>query len=92
MVSTSTNSHLQNRNGHYHLRLRIPSDLSSLTSLTEIVKSLKTTNLKTAKIEALPYVQGISLTSSSTQVWIHYNGSSHRASCVPFEEETQGFA
>jgi integrase len=44
MIST----HLQNRNGIYHLRLRIPSDLSVLIPQAEIVKSLKTTNPKTA--------------------------------------------
>ncbi|MFZ4856968.1 MAG: DUF6538 domain-containing protein [Desulfuromonadaceae bacterium] len=52
--------HLQYRNGHYHLRLRIPSDLTSLIPQTEIVKSLKTSNLKTARDSSLPYIQGIS--------------------------------
>lgn len=61
MISTS---YLQNRNGKYHLRVRIPSDLSSLLPQTEIVKSLKTTNMKIAKVSSLPYLQGISQTFS----------------------------
>ncbi len=56
--------HLQNRNGHYHLRLRIPSDLSPLIPQREIVKSLKTTSLKTARDSSLQYIQGITQTSS----------------------------
>lgn len=52
-------SYLQNRNGHYHLRLRIPADLASLIFQSEIVKSLKTTSLKNAKDSSLLYLQGI---------------------------------
>jgi hypothetical protein len=59
-----SNSYLKNRNGNYSLRFRIPSDLSPLLQQAEIVKSLKTSNLKTAKVSALPYVQGITQTFS----------------------------
>lgn len=52
-------SYLQNRNGHYHLRIRIPSDLSYIIPQTEIVKSLKTSNLKVAKDSSLQYIQVI---------------------------------
>jgi len=55
MLST----YLKNRNGHYHLRCRVPADLSSCFPQSEIVKSLKTTNLKTARDSSLPYIQGI---------------------------------
>ena len=54
-----SNTYLQNRNGHYHLRYRVPADLSSLLPQSEIVKSLKTSNLKSAKDSSLPYIQGI---------------------------------
>jgi hypothetical protein len=38
----STSSYLQNRNGHYHLRLKIPSDLSSLKHYE--IATMKETN------------------------------------------------
>lgn len=60
-----SSSYLKNRNGHYHLRLRIPSDLSPLLPYqTEIVKSLKTSNLKTARASSFQYMQGITQTFS----------------------------
>ena len=59
-----SNSYLKNRNGHFYLRYRIPSDLSPLIPQVEIVKSLKTSDLKSARVSALPYVQGISQTFS----------------------------
>lgn len=62
MVSTA--GYLKNRNGNYSLRFRIPSDLSPLLPQAEIVKSLRTSDLKTAKVSALPYVQSISQTFS----------------------------
>ncbi|WP_239031637.1 site-specific integrase [Geomonas diazotrophica] len=48
-------SYLLNRNGNWHFRIRIPSDLQHLTASPEIVKSLKTRDKKTAKVSALPY-------------------------------------
>ena len=57
-------TYLQNRNGHYHFRLRIPCDLSGLLPQSEIVKSLKTTDLKTARSSSLQYMQGINQTFS----------------------------
>lgn len=59
-----SNNYLKNRNGHFYLRYRIPSDLSPLLPQAEIVKSLKTTNLKTAKVSVLPYLQAITQTFS----------------------------
>jgi hypothetical protein len=56
--------HLQNRNGHYHVRLRVPSDLLSIFPQAEITKSLKTSDLKTAKTLALPYLQSITQTAT----------------------------
>lgn len=50
------NSYLQNRNGNYHFRIRVPSDLSGVISSVELVKSLKTKNKKEARLVALPYV------------------------------------
>ena len=55
-------SYLQIRNGHYHLRVRTPSDLLQVIPRREIVKTLKTKDLRTAKVTALPYLQGISKT------------------------------
>ena len=52
-------SYLLNRNGNYHVRIRVPSDLSSIIPATELVKSLKTRDKKTAAVAALPYRQGI---------------------------------
>lgn len=52
-------SYLLNRNGHYHVRIRIPSDLTAVIPATELVKSLKTTDAKTAKLAALPFRQDI---------------------------------
>ena len=62
--------YIQSRNGHYHLRLKIPSDLTHLINQTEIVKSLKTTNLKSAKNSSLPpkMVQGERLQQLSWEV------------------------
>ncbi len=54
----STSSYLQNRNGNYHLRFRTPIDLRGAIPQREIVKTLKTTNLKTAKDPSLPYILG----------------------------------
>jgi len=55
-------SYLLNRNGYYHIRIRIPSDLSAVIPAVELVKSLKTQDIRTAKIAALPYCQGITKT------------------------------
>jgi len=55
-------SYLQNRNGRYHFRLRVPNDLLEVIPQRELVKSLKTSNLKTAKITALPYLQEVTKT------------------------------
>jgi hypothetical protein len=52
-------SYLLNRNGHYHIRIRIPSDLTSVIPAVELVKSLKTRDAKTAKVVALPYRESI---------------------------------
>lgn len=52
-------TYLQQRNGHYHLRVRTPVDLLGVIPQSEIVKSLKTTDLRTAKASALPYLNGI---------------------------------
>jgi len=52
-------SYLLNRNGHYHLRVRTPSDLLGIFPQTEIKKTLKTTSLKTARVSALPLLNGI---------------------------------
>jgi integrase len=56
-------TYLINRNGHYHFRLRTPSDLLGVIPQTEIIRSLKTTDLKTAKTSALPYLHGIQQTA-----------------------------
>jgi len=50
---------LLNRNGYYHFRIRIPSDLSSIFPATELVKSLKTKDRSSAKVAALPYRQSV---------------------------------
>jgi len=55
-------SYLLNRNGNYHLRIRIPSDLTAAIPATELVKSLKTRDAKTAKVAALPFRQDILMT------------------------------
>jgi len=52
-------SYLVNRNGHYHLRVRTPSDLLGIFPQTEIKKTLKTTSLKTVRVSALPLLNGI---------------------------------
>ncbi len=52
------NSYLLNRRGHYYFRIRVPSDLSYALASVELVKSLKTKNLREAEIAALPYQQG----------------------------------
>lgn len=56
--------YLQNRNGHYHLRIRIPSDLSETICARELVKSLKTKDKKTATVAAMPFQEGIFKTFS----------------------------
>jgi hypothetical protein len=60
MLST----YLQHRNGHYHLRVRTPVDLLGIIPKPEIIKSLRTTNLRTAKASALPYLHGIRQTAT----------------------------
>lgn len=55
-------SYLQVRGGCYHFRLRCPSDLHGIIQQTEFKKSLKTSNLKTAKASAFPYLHGINKT------------------------------
>jgi hypothetical protein len=40
-------SYLLNRNGHYHVRIRIPSDLANILPAAELVKSLKTKDKRT---------------------------------------------
>lgn len=57
-------SYLQNRRGNYHVRVRVPSDLSQVLPYREIVKSLKTKDKKTARRSAYPYLQGITSTFS----------------------------
>lgn len=52
-------SYLLNRNGHYHLRIRIPSDLTAVIPATELVKSLKTRDAKAARLAALPFRKDI---------------------------------
>ncbi|TGU70706.1 site-specific integrase [Geomonas terrae] len=52
-------SYLLNRNGHYHVRIRIPSDLTAVIPATELVKSLKTTDAKAARLAALPFRKDI---------------------------------
>lgn len=42
----------QKRNGVYHSRLRIPSDIQPILKKREIVRSLKTGSSRTAKIRA----------------------------------------
>jgi hypothetical protein len=56
--------YLQQRNGHYHLRVRTPADLLGVIPKSEIIKSLRTTSLRTAKASALPYLQGIRQTAA----------------------------
>ena len=46
-------TYLLNRNGHYHFRLRTPSELLGIFPQIEIIKTLKTTDLKTARASAL---------------------------------------
>jgi hypothetical protein len=57
-------SYLLNRNGNYHFRIRVPSDLSGFISSVELVKSLKTKDKKEARVVALPYLQSVSKTFS----------------------------
>lgn len=57
-------SYLLNRNGNYHLRIGVPSDLTGVISSVELVKSLKTKNKKEARLVALPYQQSVSKTFS----------------------------
>ncbi len=57
-------SYLQNRHGNYSVRVRVPRDLSSVIPQAEIIKSLKTRDMKTARASALPYLQTISQTFS----------------------------
>jgi integrase len=52
-------SYLLNRNGNYHLRVRVPLDLSGIIPSAELVKSLKTRDCKQAHISARPYLQTI---------------------------------
>ena len=52
-------SYLLNRNGHYHVRIRIPSDLTAVIPATELVKSLKTRDAKAARLAALPFRKDI---------------------------------
>lgn len=55
-------SYLQNRNGNYRFRIRVPSDLVPLLSSIELVKSLKTRDRKTANICTLPYLKAATQT------------------------------
>jgi hypothetical protein len=57
-------SYLLNRNGNYHFRIRVPSDLASFIPSVELVKSLKTKDKKEARYVALPYLQSVSKTFS----------------------------
>lgn len=57
-------SYLQTRHGHYHFRLRTPADLRGIIPQREIVKSLKTSDIQTARVSVLPYLQGIRQTVS----------------------------
>jgi len=57
-------THLISRNGHYHFRLRTPSDLLGIIPQREIMRSLKTADIRTAKATALPYLQGIRQTAT----------------------------
>jgi len=52
-------SYLLNRNGNYHVRIRVLSDLATIIPAVELVKSLKTRDKSTAKVAALPYSQAI---------------------------------
>ncbi|WP_129125946.1 site-specific integrase [Geomonas oryzae] len=45
-------TYLHSRNGHFYLRLRVPSDLPSVFPSREILKSLHTKDKKTAKLTA----------------------------------------
>jgi hypothetical protein len=60
----SAASYLLNRQGHYHFRIRIPSDLTAAIPSKEIDKSLKTKDRNTARLAALPYQRGIFKTFS----------------------------
>ena len=57
-------SYLLKRRGHYHFRIRIPSDLSHVIPSAELVKTLKTKDLREAQRAALPYLQGVTKTFS----------------------------
>lgn len=57
-------SYLQNRRGNYHVRIRVPKDLSHVIPQSEIIKSLKTKDIRTARESALLYLQAISKTFS----------------------------
>jgi len=57
-------TYLQQRNGKYHLRVRTPVDLLGIIPQSEILKSLKTASLRTAKASALPYLQAIRQTAT----------------------------
>jgi hypothetical protein len=57
-------SYLLNRNGYYHVRIRVPFDLTSIIPAAELVKSLKTKDKSIAKVAALPYCQTILKTFS----------------------------
>lgn len=48
----SSGSHLLIRGNHYHFRLRVPTDLHSWIPSKEFLKSLKTTDRKTARLSA----------------------------------------
>lgn len=50
MEDLSKRSHLLNRNGHYYLRVRVPVDLVDHLKKAEIKLSLKTKDLKEAKV------------------------------------------
>lgn len=59
-----SSSYLQVRNGYYHFRLRTPKDLLGIIHHRELTKSLKTTDLKTARVSAIPFLQGVRQTVS----------------------------
>lgn len=58
------NSYLQNRRGNYHVRIRVPKDLTHVIPQTEILKSLKTKDRRIAKESAHLYLQDIFMTFS----------------------------
>ena len=57
-------SYLLNRRGHYHARIRVPADLSSIIPHKELVKSLKTIDRQVAQQSILVIRQRITKTFS----------------------------